>query len=312
MTRIQFAVPKSQIYNEILLIRLDCSVAISAVICTVCALSNTAAGQPPVQPSATTRLVLAQVTDPRNRPLVDVGPDDFVVSEAGGAREILSVRIADYPIVITLDTRNATKADLPQMVQAAKRFIERLGADRPVIAGTLGQSPRAIATFDEPRATMLERLAALEADSPSPPGTEPPHVLSGLAAAAGVLQATESLFSAVVMLSAAPGVDAPAAAGNDPIAAIVRSGAAVHAIVNQSSGTGGIAELRRLVVQTRGELTAVYSAASYQAALDRLADRLSSELLIEYISPAGSKATDVKVGIRMPGARVRGLGVAPR
>jgi len=312
MTRIQFAVSKSQIYNENPMIRLDCSTAIQAVICAVCALSNTVAAQPPVQPSATSRLVLVQVTDPRNRPLVDVGPDDFVVSEAGGSREILSVRIADYPIVVGLDTRNVTKVDLPQMIQAAKRFIERLGADRPVIAATLGQSPHALATFDEPRATMLERLAAIEADAPTPSGAEPPHVLSGLAAAAGVLQATESLFSAVVMLSAAPGDDAPAAAGNDPIAAIMRSGASVHAIVNQSSGTGGISELRRLAAQTRGELTAVYSGASYQAALDRLADRLSSEMLIEYISPAGSKATDVKVGIRMPGARVRGLGVAPR
>ena len=312
MWRIQFAVSKSQIYNEIPMIRLDCSTAISAVICIVCALSNTAAAQPPVQPSATTRLVLAQATDPRNRPLVDVGPDDFVVSEAGGTREILSVRIADYPIVVAIDTRNGTKADLPQMIQAARRFIERLGADRPVVAATLGQSPHAIATFDEPRATMLERLAALEPDMAPPEGAVPPQIMSGLAAAAGVLQATESLFSAVVMLSAAPGDNAPAAAGNDPIAAIVRSDAVVHAIVNQSSGAAGVAELRRLVAQTRGELTAVYSAASYQAALDRLADRLSSELLIEYISPAGSKATDVKVGIRTPGARVRGLGVAPR
>ncbi|HMD37052.1 MAG TPA: hypothetical protein VKH42_18890 [Vicinamibacterales bacterium] len=198
------------------------------------------------------------------------------------------------------------------MIQGARRFIERLGADRPIIAATLGESARAIAGFDEPRATMLERLAALEPDGPVPPGAEPPHVVSGLAVAAGALQATESLFSGVVMLSAAPGAESPAAAGNDPIAAIVRSGATIHAIVNQSSGTGGVAELRRLVAQTRGELTTVYSAASYQAALDRLADRLSSELLIEYISPAGSKATDVKVGIRIPGARVRGLGVAPR
>jgi len=293
-------------------IRLGCSTALSAVICLVCSVSNTADGQPPAQPTATSRLVLAQATDPRNRPLVDVGPDDFVVSEAGGSREILSVRVADYPIVVAVDTRYATRADLPQMIQAATHLVQRLGADRPIIAATLGQSPRAIATFDDPRATVLERLAALEPDGPTPTGAEPPHVVAGLAAAASVLQATESLFSTVVMLSAAPGVDAPAAAGNDPIAAIVRSGATIHAIVNQAGGAGGVAELRRLAAQTRGELTLVYSAASYQAAVDRLADRLSSELLIEYISPAGSKATDVKVGIRIPGARVRGLGVAPR
>ncbi len=44
----------------------------------------------------------------------------------------------------------------------------------------------------------------------------------------------------------------------------------------------------------------------------RLADRLTSEMMIEYLVPVGSKPADVKVGIRVAGARVRGLGVAPR
>lgn len=48
------------------------------------------------------------------------------------------------------------------------------------------------------------------------------------------------------------------------------------------------------------------------AVLDRLADRLTSEMLIEYLVPVGSKPNDVKVGVRIAGARVRGLGVAPR
>jgi len=34
--------------------------------------------------------------------------------------------------------------------------------------------------------------------------------------------------------------------------------------------------------------------------------------MIEYLVPTQSKATDVKVGVRIPGARVRGFGVAPR
>ena len=42
------------------------------------------------------RTALASITDPRNTPLVDVGADDFVIQEGGAAREILSVRPADY------------------------------------------------------------------------------------------------------------------------------------------------------------------------------------------------------------------------
>jgi hypothetical protein len=45
-------------------------------------------------------------------------------------------------------------------------------------------------------------------------------------------------------------------------------------------------------------------------ALDHLADRLSAEMMVEFIEPPGSvSGVDVKMGVRIPGARVRGLGV---
>jgi len=72
-------------------------------------------------------VALASVTDPRNRPLVDVGPDDFVIQEAGTSRDILSVRPADYPIVILLDTGNDARADFPLMQKAAAHFLDRIG-----------------------------------------------------------------------------------------------------------------------------------------------------------------------------------------
>jgi hypothetical protein len=34
--------------------------------------------------------------------------------------------------------------------------------------------------------------------------------------------------------------------------------------------------------------------------------------MIEYLVPVGSKPADVKLGVRIIGARVRGLGVAPK
>jgi hypothetical protein len=123
------------------------------------------------------------------------------------------------------------------------------------------------------------------------------------------------LFSAVVALSAVPLSDAHdgESSPDDAIGRIVDAGAIVHVIGNQKMAGGRVMQaLRGLVDQTRGEYTPIYAAASYQAALDRLADRLSNELLIEYLVPPGSKPNDVKVGIRIPGGRVRGLGVAPR
>jgi hypothetical protein len=70
--------------------------------------------------------------------------------------------------------------------------------------------------------------------------------------------------------------------------------------------------MRTIAEQTRGAYTVTYSAASYQPALDRLSERLTSEMMIEYLVPPGSKPIDVKVGVRLAGAKVRGLGVAPR
>src|ERR1700720_1634244 len=86
------------------------------------------------------RVALATVSDPRNRPLVDVGADDFVIQEAGAAREVLSVRPADYPIVVLLDTGIEGRADFPLMQAAAAHFIERIGR-RPIALGTLGGTP---------------------------------------------------------------------------------------------------------------------------------------------------------------------------
>src|SRR3954471_6193508 len=94
------------------------------------------------------RIALAGVTDPRNRPLVDVGADDFVIQEAGVSREVLSVRPADYPITLLLDTGAAAGADFALMQSAATHFIERVG-QRPIALGTFGGEPRMLTTFED-------------------------------------------------------------------------------------------------------------------------------------------------------------------
>jgi hypothetical protein len=99
------------------------------------------------------------------------------------------------------------------------------------------------------------------------------------------------------------------------IASVIDSNATLHVIANRPGQTAAGSQrstLKALAEQSRGEFTVIYSAASYQAALDRLADRLTGEMMIEYLVPVGSKPNDVKVGVRIIGARGRGLGVAPR
>jgi hypothetical protein len=256
------------------------------------------------------RIALASVTDPRNRPLVDVSADDFVIQEAGVAREVLSVRPADYPIVVLLDTGSDALADFQLMQKAAAHFIERIG-QRPIALGTFGGAPRMLTAFEDERRTVMARLDAIAADSSA--GS---LLLQGASVAAQTIRATGSLFSCIVILSATQ-ADASEGAPDELIAPVVDSNATLHVIANRPGQTAAGGQrsnpaLRALAEQSRGEFTVIYSAASYQAALDRLADRLTSEMMIEYLVPVGSKPNDVKVGVKIVGARVRGLGVAPR
>jgi hypothetical protein len=257
------------------------------------------------------RFALVTVLDPRGRPVVDVGADDFVIQEAGAAREVLSVRPADYPVVVMLDTGIDARADFAMMRKAAEHFIDRIGP-RPLAIGTFGGTPKMIAGFDDDRAAALARLAEL-----APATNASSALMQGAAVAAQAIRETGALFAALVMLSAAP-MDGSQTSPDAMVAAIVDSGAILHVIANRAvqatSGSGfrPAAAMRALAEQSRGEYTAIYSAASYQSALDRLAERLTTEMLVEYLVPVGSKPNDVKLGIRLVGARVRGLGVAPR
>ena len=256
------------------------------------------------------RVALATVVDPRNRPIVDVEADDFVVHEGADAREILSVHVADYPVVVMLDTSGDARSDLPAMQKAAAQFITRIG-HRPVALGSFGDPPAMLASLDDERPALMERLDGMPASE-----TGPSMLLQGAALAAHTLRPIGSLFTAIVMLSATA-VDASRDA-DALVAPIVESGAMLHVIANRSnrasSGSPGGADaaLHALVDQTHGQYTTIYTAASYRVALDHLADRLATEIMIEYLVPPQSKANDVKIGVRIPGARVRGFGVAPR
>jgi hypothetical protein len=263
------------------------------------------------------RLMLAAVTDPRGHAMVDVGADDFVVQEGAASREVLSVRLADYPIVVLLDT-SASAEDFALVQRAATHFVERLGNDRPVSAGAFGAAPQPLTSFEDERQRVLDRINALEPGSPpvsdgaTGGASNASRLLAAAAHAADTLHRTGSLFSSIVILSAnAEGNDAATAA---TVAPIVDSGAIVHVIALQPPATNAAVSeaVKTIVNQTRGELTPIYAAASFQAALDRLVDRLATEMLIEYLVPTGSRPIDAKVGIRVPGARVRGLGVAPK
>jgi hypothetical protein len=262
------------------------------------------------QPSASrqigaSRFALAAVTDGRGRPVVDVGADDFMIEEAGQAREILSVRVADYPVVVVVDNGTAGRSDFLWIQKAVTRLLERLGP-RPVGLVTIGGPPKLVASFEDDRAVVLERLASIEAAAAS--DSRP---LAGAVLAAETIRASGAFFSAILVIAASP-IESSNHADQEVAAPLIDSGAVMHVVLNQTSIGASDARLRTLARQTHGEFTPIYTSGSYQPAVDRLADRLTTEMLVEYLVPVGSRPLDVKIGVRLPGARVRGLGVAPQ
>lgn len=237
---------------------------------------------------------------------VDLGIDDFVVTEDGRERDIVDVRIADYPVVVLVDDGNASA--LPVMKRAVDRFITRIGA-RPIAAGVLSSGSAPLAAFTEERAQVLSHVSRMA------PGVKVAAVtLATVARAAQSLRGTGAPFSAIVVV-AADSVDPAQPVRSELLPVIIESGAAVHVIAGRPSTriwppADAPDLLRVLAEQSRGQYTAIFSQASYSVALDRLADRLAAEMLVDYLVPAGSKAGDVRVGVRRPGARVVGLGVS--
>jgi hypothetical protein len=255
-----------------------------------------------------TRVVLATVTDTGNRPLVELEPDDFVVDENGAPRDILSLRMADYPIVVLLDDTANSPGDRETLRAGAARFISRVG-ERPVAVGVLTAPTLLIASLADDRATVLDRLRRFAFT-----GGGTPLVLQAAANAAQLIRDTGSPFAAIVILSERP-VTAAEASDREFLTAIASTGAPVHVVAQRSadsppSGAATDDVLRAVAEQTRGQYTAIFSSASFSIALDRLADRLSTEMMIEYMEPPGATAGDVRVGVRIPGARATGLGVS--
>jgi hypothetical protein len=254
--------------------------------------------------AATARTVLATVLNSRNQPMVDVEVDDFVVRESGRTQEVLSVHIADYPIALLIDNRGPADGDLEAIKAAAVRFITKIG-DRPVAVWTFGKEPAAAASFADDRQIVLERIRAIAAQSDA----APPAALQAVANAAASIRGLGAPFSAIVVLSA--GRAGPASAPTALVTGILDSRAMVHVVEHRlptADPRGG--DLQSLAAQTRGRFTSIFSPASFQVALNQLADQLASELMIDYIVQGNAPPKeDVTVGVKIPGARVVGMGV---
>lgn len=261
------------------------------------------------QGTAVARVLLAAVTDGRNRPMVDLEVDDFVVHEGGEPREVMAVRMADYPLVILLDNASHATTDFAAMRAAAARFVTRVG-NRAVAVVTIADPPAVVAGFERDRDATLAAIEALEVAM-----TARRRPLQALAEAAALIRGTDSAFAAVVAVMAASAPDEPEPTGLT--AEFVASRDILHVVTltnapvpGEPATVGSDDVLRDLATRSGGRSATIFSPVSFPIALDQIADRLASEMLVEYLAPADAAVTaDVRIGVTRPGSRVGGLGV---
>jgi hypothetical protein len=275
----------------------------SAGLVTALALMTAAPGF--AQQLAVSRTVLLTVADPQDRPVVDLLPDDFVVEEGGQPREVLDVRLADYPVALLVDNGVAARGDYDQLHAAAERFINRLGA-RPILLGRLSNPPALLTEFGDDHDAVL---AALQQLSTAPGGSS---VMLGIEAAAEVLANGGFPFTAIVALSADP-ADTGVAVPGQIMRFLTDSHATLYIIARrQGLRDRTSADLLSLADQSGGRFTRIFSSASYEPAIDEITGRLTTELMVQFLEPPdASPSDDVRVGVRLAGARVTGLGITP-
>jgi hypothetical protein len=255
------------------------------------------------QTTLSSRTVLATVTA-GSRSLVDLDVDDFVVDEGGAAREVFDVHVADYPLVVLVDNATDRAEQARDIRDAAARFVSRIG-QRGIAVGTLTSS-NLVVEFEEDRAEVLARIRGIEANPAAPPVP-----LEAIATAVQLIQKTETPFSSVVVISGRA-IDPGETSSSALLTPVLDARFPVHVIAQRpaDSVTANADLLREVASLTKGQYTPIYTSASYAIALDRLADRMSTEMMIQFIVPPGSKGGEVRVGVKIPGARVMGLGVS--
>ncbi len=277
-----------------------------AAVVALVGLATLATAAPWGQQLGRSRTILLTVSDERDRPVIDLLPDDFIVQEGGDAREVLNARLADYPIVLMIDNGNGTPGDFEPLRRAADHFIERLGP-RPIALGRISNPPAMLTGFGDGPGAVAEALGSLEM---LPTRSSPAQ---GIIEAAGLLSEAQYPFSAIVVLSS-EATETTQTSTTRLVESLADSRARLYVVTRRRGlrDRTNLDYLANLSEQTGGQYIPIFSPVSFDPAVDRVADRLLAEMMVEFLEPPGAEpADDVRVGVRRPGARAKGLGVTP-
>lgn len=267
------------------------------------------------------RFALLSAMDRDGAPILGLSADEVVVEEAGVAREILSVAPASYPVAVVLDTSSFARTGFQELRAAVRAFVGAL-TGREVALYTSGAPATRAVDFTRELARIDSALDRTFARPESLADTT-----TAIVAAANRLGERHLPLTRIVAVSAG-GSDASRLSPRELLQAVLASRSVVDIIDmreirsvgagpadSRTRGTrssrlapGDEELLRALAERTHGRYERIFAAAGCAPALDLVRRQLLSEIVVEYAAPANAPQ-DLRLGVRLPGAIVRGIGL---
>jgi hypothetical protein len=269
----------------------------AAILADLSAVSVSAAGP-------TTRTVYVTVIDDTGRIVLGLAPSDFVVKESGKEREIASVAPASEKM------RLALMVEYPLAGQSYVRtglaqFVVRMCRSAEIALFMVSQRAEKLVDFTSDPDVLVEGVRGL----PLTHATASAMVADAVDEVARQFEKARPSRPIIVLATTERGL-----AAGDPqpiLSQLAKSKAQFWGVsIGTASGSLGIGDGPK---QSGGRLIPIMALSAFEAALQQVADDLSSQYLITYTLPDGVKTSDrISVSLNMPGATLRAPSRVPK
>jgi hypothetical protein len=288
------------------------------LIAATVAVPGTFPGDAAAQPTSqgVTRRVYLNAFDERGEPVKDLAAADFVVKEGGKTREVVAYRPAKglMQIAIIVDDNGMGLFRAPLY-----RFVQRLqGRAEFAIVAVVGQ-PLKLTDYTMDGRVLSEVLASLSARPGTPDGGQ---LLQGIYDAATDLGKREAPRPIIIALTV-PGEEHTTLPAQHVLDRLKDSGASLHVFLVASSAARQMAPVTKpsaLLEENMnlGEVLGdgskqsgerredIVAAAGALTGLQRLAEELLDQYVIDYDLPPGTKPSDrISVSVKRKGVFLR-------
>lgn len=290
--------------------------SIVAVVAVSVSLPLRASAQTPAAGPNTSRTVYVNAFDQNGMPVTDLVTEDFAVKEGGKARDVVISRPAKalMQIAVIVDDNGTGIFRAPLY-----RFIQRLqGRAEFAIISVVGQ-PMKLVDYTMDGRELSEVLVTLSARPGTPDGGQ---LLQGIYEAAKELEKREAPRPVIVALSV-PGEEHSTLPARHVLDKLKDSGASLNVFIVAGSASRQMAAVTRPGAlleenmnlgevlgdgskQSGGRREEIVAAAGALSGLQRLAEELLQQYVIEYDLPPGVKPSDrISVSVKKKGITLR-------